>query len=276
MKPWIDLELNYARLLKEASPEKRKQLYGVAYGEVALLRMQDFTSQEPEERTAGTSATLVKRLAMLCSPSDDVLEIGCGRGYTVANLAPHVKSVTGIDVSPPSLSEAKELIDKRMIKNAELIISDAQQLNTLFSPHSFDKAISIDVIEHLHPDDAYDHYRQVYTTLKPGGSYIIVTPNRLTGPHDCTLSVFPYAKEPLGFHLNEVTIQQLAKQLTAVGFRNFRIFFAMRRMSYFFGRFTHSEKAGVFAEYSYKHTKFIPPIESIFSRLIGVKLIATK
>jgi predicted SAM-dependent methyltransferase len=39
-------------------------------------------------------------------------------------------------------------------------------------------------MEHLHPDDAFEQLKQIYTALTPGGLYICTTPNRLTGPHD--------------------------------------------------------------------------------------------
>jgi predicted SAM-dependent methyltransferase len=74
-----------------------------------------------------------------------------------------------------------------------------------FRPQSFSLAVSIDVVEHLHPDDAREHVKQVFQLLRPGGRYMIFMPSRLDGPHDITAQEYPDAKRALGFHLNEST-----------------------------------------------------------------------
>ena len=156
----------------------------------------------------------------------DVLEIGAGRGYTCYKLSPYVKSLIGVEVAESSLLEAKELISKNKIENVLIKQVSANNLTKHFEKNEFDVALSIDVVEHLHPEDAEEHYRQVFEILKPNGKYIIIMPNRLTGPHDITRTVFPESKEPLGFHLNESTYKETKRILRLIGYKKFYALFS--------------------------------------------------
>ena len=215
-----ELELEYAKRLRASSRGERRRLYREAYNAVSEAGAAAMP-ESVEQRTAGTSPALVQSLIRLCEPSDRVLEVGCGRGYTCLNLASHVASLVGMDVSDPALSEAQELLSRNGIANARLQRGFADELTSYFGTQAFDKVISIDVYEHLHPEDAFVHLAEVLAVLRPGGEYIIVTPNRLTGPHDITRHLFPDAVEPLGFHLNETTSSQLLQALREVGFVGF-------------------------------------------------------
>ncbi len=227
MEPWQEAELEYARRLRQSTAEQRKSLYGEAYSAVSALAWTGSDCDDPEKRTAGTSRVLVEILARLCRPDDVVLEVGCGRGYTCLGLAGSIKQIVGTDVSDPSLQEARALLRRNKVSNARILKAGADALTEHFEPESFDKVISIDVYEHLHPDDALKHLREVYKLLKRGGAYIIKTPNRVSGPHDMTKDVFPDAKEALGFHLNELTNRELMDRMREIGFGRFRSMFPL-------------------------------------------------
>jgi SAM-dependent methyltransferase len=83
-----------------------------------------------------------------------------------------------------------------------------------------DLAYSNQLLEHLHPEDAQDHLQELYRVLKPGGSYVCVTPNRLTGPHDISLY---FDETACGFHLKEYTMTELCDAMVQAGFRNIRM-----------------------------------------------------
>ena len=102
MEEWKRLEFHYANCLREASAEKRRGLYYEAYSAVSKLAMERFESSNPEDRTAGTSKRLIKLLSHIVDKNDNVLEIGCGRGYTCLMLAPYVMSMVGTEVSKPA------------------------------------------------------------------------------------------------------------------------------------------------------------------------------
>jgi 2-polyprenyl-3-methyl-5-hydroxy-6-metoxy-1,4-benzoquinol methylase len=221
-KRWAALEIEYGRRLRASTREQRKSLYAEAYSEVSKARMETVVSTDPEKRTAGTSRELVAILARICHRQQRVLEVGCGRGYTCWQLAPHVKEIIGTDVSEPSLAEARDLLSAHSVNNASVMAATADTLTDHFAPESFDTVLSIEVFEHLHPEDGEQHLREVYALLKPGGSYVVFTPNRLTGPTDATRDIFPNAVETMGFHLNETTNGDLIAQMQKIGFGRFR------------------------------------------------------
>lgn len=216
------LEFEYAARLNKSDAATRRRLYGEAYTRVGELR--EFKSERPEDRTAGTSKDLVEQLAALLGPDEDVLEVGCGRGYTCMMLAPHVRSIVGTDVSDPALDEARAVLAKRGIRNATIENVSGLDLREHFGARRFSTAISIEVVEHLHPEDAEEHFRQVHDLLKPGGRYIIVMPNRLDGPHDITREEYPEMKRAIGFHLNEATYGEVVVALRRSGFDRFASF----------------------------------------------------
>jgi SAM-dependent methyltransferase len=90
---------------------------------------------------------------------------------------------------------------------------------------SVDVVYSQQLMEHLHPDDALDQLRNIYTALAPGGRYFCVTPNRLTGPHDISRH---YDEEATCFHLKEYTISELASLFRQVGFREVSVYVSTR------------------------------------------------
>ncbi len=221
MEDWQLLELEYARRLRSSTREERRTLYAEAYSAVGALRI-PLLPDDAESRTAGTSKALVDMLLTVVNPGDHILEVGCGRGYTALRLAPAVSRFVGTDVSSLVLEEARALIKKNSIENASFYECSALSLLSTFEPGIFDLIISIDVHEHLHPDDAIIALRQIHELLRPGGRCIIVTPNRLIGPHDITKKVYPDVRESLGFHLNETTYGQLIAQMKQVGFSGFQ------------------------------------------------------
>lgn len=231
MEEWKKLEFEYARQLREAACEERRSLYSEAYSRVSELMIQTLP-KEVERRTAGTSPGLVRYLTKRCNVNDSILEVGCGRGYTCLKLSKYVSSIIGTDISSPALSEAADLMQKQSVGNVRFHKLNAFDIDTVFTKESLDKIISIDVLEHLHPSDAIRSLRAAHTLLKPGGQLIIVTPNRLDGPHDITKTEYPEAKAAKGFHLNETTWSELLPILKQIGFRKCRSFLSHNFMGF--------------------------------------------
>ncbi len=217
-----ELEFEYAERLRSSTRDERKTLYEEAYSVVSEVYMAKLASPDPEKRTAGTYRGLAEMLARVCRPDEKVLEVGCGRGYTCMVLAPYVKEIVGVDVSEPSLDEARRLMRQYNIDNAQILKMGGDELQDHFSSESFDTVISIDVYEHLHPEDGLQHLKDVYAVLKPKGKYIIVSPNQIDGPHDITKDIYPDAKQAMGFHLNETTKCKLTGLMREIGFKKFR------------------------------------------------------
>jgi SAM-dependent methyltransferase len=123
-------------------------------------------------------------------------------------LAPLVRQVYGLDVSAEITSRVA------LPPNFKLILSDGTSVP--LPPDSVDVAYSNQLMEHLHPDDAFEQLQGIWRALRPGGVYICVTPNRVNGPHDISQYFDSVAT---GFHLKEYTVAELSQLFRKVGFR---------------------------------------------------------
>jgi SAM-dependent methyltransferase len=130
-----------------------------------------------------------------------------------------VAKVYAVDVS------AEIVRNVELPSNIELLLSDGCTIP--WPTNGVDVPFSNQVMEHLHPDDAMQQLRDVYNVLKPGGLYICLTPNRLSGPHD--ISVF-FDDNATGFHLKEYTLGELITFFRQVGFRRLMALVGSRGM----------------------------------------------
>ncbi len=106
--------------------------------------------------------------------------------------------VHAIDVSPTIV----EMTD--LPANVHVHLSDGREIPV--ADGSIDLAYSNQLLEHLHPDDALTQTSNVFAALRPGGAYVCLTANRLSGPHDISMYFDP---EATGFHLREYTTRDL-------------------------------------------------------------------
>jgi 2-polyprenyl-3-methyl-5-hydroxy-6-metoxy-1,4-benzoquinol methylase len=93
---------------------------------------------------------------------------------------------------------------------------------------TFDVVMSDNVLEHLTPSDMDLHLMCIRKVLRPGGSFIALTPNRLFGPWDVTRILdYSYSgRTPAqGTHVNEMTHEELRAALLKAGFSNIKSLF---------------------------------------------------
>ncbi len=205
-----ELEKQLAAQLKQAPTHERARLYTQVYDELFQKipdhpQLTEKQSQQTRQRAVLHQLNLLSRFL---TPETMFLEIGAGDCALSCAVAPRVKKVFAVDVSP-EITRNAQLPD-----NAELIIlENGTKLPIL--PESVSLAYSYQLMEHLHPDDARVQLSSIYRVLKPGGKYVCVTPNRLSGPHDIS---YYFDDTATGFHLKEYTATELAQLFFSAGF----------------------------------------------------------
>lgn len=105
-------------------------------------------------------------------PNDRVLDCATGTGYGAALLAKHCGSVDGVDLSDVAIKFAR---DNYHAKNLRFQVGSAYQLP--FADSTFDVFCSIETIEHVDKPDQL--VKEAIRVLKPGGLFIVSTPNRV-------------------------------------------------------------------------------------------------
>lgn len=207
------LERELAAKLRNASREERARLYPWAYDE--LFRR---IPHHPQLRHKASARDQVRRVALQMrflsrwlTPDAVFLEIGAGDCALSFAAAERVRHVYAVDVSECITAAA------RRPPNFTLLLSDGTSVPTPQGQVTI--AYSNQLMEHLHPDDAMLQLENIYRALAPGGVYICVTPNRLSGP--CDISAY-FDDVATGFHLKEYTATELAALFRRTGFRDVR------------------------------------------------------
>jgi SAM-dependent methyltransferase len=104
-------------------------------------------------------------------PGDLIVDLGCGSGRTIAWNTPLGASIVGVDVSPHFASEA--------LATADLLLGDLRRLP--LKSATFDKAWSLDVLEHLSPPAFREVLTEARRVLKDDGRLFIYTHVRQNG-----------------------------------------------------------------------------------------------
>ena len=204
------IEKRLARRLRAAGRAERVQLYQQSYEEFSfLLPSERKAALQPSLQAQQKQTQLLTQLVeAFLTKSTTVLEIGSGNNALALRLCPLVRQVYAVDVMPASIQESEPP------GNFQLIVSAGPSY--ALPAASIDLALSCHFIEHLHPEDAAEHIREVQRLLAPGGHYVCITPNRLFGPHDIS-GRFGDA-EACGLHLQEYSYTTLAALFQHSGF----------------------------------------------------------
>jgi len=206
-----EVEVELAGRLRRASKEER---LGGLYASIYRERLERIPahpllvrSRDAQARDRASSAQL-RLLAPLLTRDTVFLEVGPGDCALAMAVAAQVKQVYAADVTDALVA------DENRPPNFRLVNSNG--VSVPVPAGSVDLAYSNQVLEHLHPEDAYDHLEAVYRTLVPGGRFICVTPNRLSGPWDVSRR---YDEIATGLHLKEYTLSEEVDLLRKVGFK---------------------------------------------------------
>jgi SAM-dependent methyltransferase len=127
-----------------------------------------------------------------------VVEAGCGEGYGAARLASRASVVVSLDGDPTALAHAR----RRYGAHVRPVRCDLQRLP--IGDGRAEAIVCLQVIEHLH--DQAGFLAECARALRPAGTLVLSTPNRLT--------FSPGADAPRNpFHTRELSAEELARLL---------------------------------------------------------------
>ena len=266
LREHYEIEKELASQLRDASRQDRRYLYTSLYNElyrrVPLHPLR--TRKASQEETAANALRQMKFLKRFLDEETTFLEVGPGDCALSLEAAKCVKRVYAVDVSDELV---KGLTPP---ENFQLLLSDGCSIPV--PQGSISVAYSNQLMEHLHPDDAFEQLRNIYRALMPGGVYVCITPNRLSGPHDVSRHFETVAT---GFHLKEYTISELSDLFKRVGFSKSKVYvggkgiyagvpvFALRVVEVLLGTLPAPLRAAI--------ARSLP-----FSLLLGIRLVGTK
>jgi cyclopropane fatty-acyl-phospholipid synthase-like methyltransferase len=108
--------------------------------------------------------------------SDDLLDIGCGRGELVIYHALNGGRATGVDFSEEAIKLAWAKADE-LKADCIFHVSSFEKIDEQVK---FDRIISIDFIEHISVEEGSAFFKKCYNLLKPGGRLLVYTyPNTI-------------------------------------------------------------------------------------------------
>ena len=117
-----------------------------------------------------------KVLQSISLNATNVLDVGCAAGsltYLASIYCPKFK-ITGVDVAKDQIDYAQKFVQPFCPQSSFFQI---QSEDFPFASHSFDVVTTIELIEHLTSEEIYHLAKKIKFVLKPGGAWIITTPN---------------------------------------------------------------------------------------------------
>ena len=199
----FEIERRLADRLRAATKEQRRLLYHEVYDE--LFRRVELPGDHTAQRAQ--VGPLLALLEPFVSERTRFVEFGAGRCDLSLALSERVEQVWAVDAVDPQLDPGDVPAEFEFVSDRAVALTIPRR--------AVDVALSCHFIEHLHPEDLSDHLTQVLQLLGDGGVYIVVTPNRIYGPHDISRG---FTDRATGLHLREYCHHDLARAFRQAGF----------------------------------------------------------
>jgi MPBQ/MSBQ methyltransferase len=143
-------------------------------------------------------------------PGERIVDLGCAAGALTDYFSLGGAAVVGIDAEPRAIAKARSLFPGR-----EFVEAGVAALP--FADASFDKAVAVDLVEHLDDETFAAMLREVHRILVPGGTLSLYTPNPRHPIERLKARNLVLAQNPT--HIGLRTTQALVRALEAAGFR---------------------------------------------------------
>lgn len=126
-----------------------------------------------DAKLVGFTAAKHKFVGKMFEGYQNVLEVGCMDGYGSMFVSQFVENLTSLDFYKSHIDEAKKHVAPNF-PNIEFMGHDF-----LDGPvaGNFDGCFSLDVLEHIDPEQEHIFLKNVVDSLKPGGAFIVGMPS---------------------------------------------------------------------------------------------------
>jgi 2-polyprenyl-3-methyl-5-hydroxy-6-metoxy-1,4-benzoquinol methylase len=128
-----------------------------------------------DPKSLGFTLARHKFVAKMLAGYPHVLEIGCGDGFASRVIHSEITELHGIDFDPLFINEAKDHADPDWPVTFD--VHDILDGPFLRNNQKFDAAFSLDVIEHIHPDNERRYLENICLSIKPGGVFVCGAPS---------------------------------------------------------------------------------------------------
>jgi ubiquinone/menaquinone biosynthesis C-methylase UbiE len=211
LRAQFELERQLRKRILESRKEERLSVTVAAYAEL-FDRFPEHGALDADQAERSHRGQLGAGMVLpLTRPGDCVLEVGCGAGDVLSELAKQGRRCIGIEASEHMVGRCNEK------PGVHIVLGSADRLD--FPDSSFDLVFSQQVIEHLHPEDLPGHFFECYRVLRLGGTLSVETPNCHTGPQDVSRGFVRVAE---GLHLRKWSVPELIQPFRQAGFVRIR------------------------------------------------------
>ena len=149
----------------------------------------------------------------------DILDLGCGPGTMIGQLASDVNAI-GVDIA----SKQIDFATNRYGATNRHFLTIIENVPLPFPEKSFDAVSLVEFIEHLRPIESLRLLREVHRVIRPGGKLIITTPN-----YHSFWPVLEFVINLVGKvtyekqHICHYNLCKLRKLIASAGFTQFRV-----------------------------------------------------
>lgn len=144
----------------------------------------------------------------------NVLEVGCGRGATLLELARRGANVVGLDYSEEAIALCRKLSETGGTADRSTFVkADAQ--NMPFHDESFDFVFSVGLIEHF--EDPTGILAEQYRVLRNGGYFLVQVPQKYSLYTILKKALIRIGKWPYGGWETEFSDQEISALVREAG-----------------------------------------------------------